>query len=256
MESRQMARLLKALAVTIIAGFLSLTPAPAKDLQIFTEENKPLNFTEGGKVTGYTTEIVQEIQKRLGTNEAIQVVPWARGFQAAREEPDTMLYSTMRIEEREAFFKWVGPLTIVKTSFYGKKGGSVKIASLSDAKLVQSIGVPRAFYSQQFLMDEGFKNLDVADNPSMMLKKFLEGRNPIFVSHEFTLPSLLAKEGVPEGDVVPLFTFMEKGHYLAFSLKTSDETVQKWQKALDDMKKDGTFAKLFNKWLPGKKMPK
>jgi len=116
--------------------------------------------------------------------------------------------------------------------------------------------VPRAFYSQQFLMDEGFKNLDVADNPSMMVKKFMEGRNPVFVSHEFTLPSILAKEGIPEGDVVPLFTFMEKGHYLAFSLKTSDEVVQKWQTALDGMKKDGTFAKLFSKWLPGKKMPK
>jgi len=254
MESKLTTRFLKVLAVAAVSGFLSL--AQAKDLQIFTEENKPLNFTEGGKVTGYATEIVQEIQKRIGTSEAIQVVPWARGFQAAKDEPDTMLYSTMRIEEREAFFKWVGPLTIVKTSFYGKKGGAVKIANLNDAKLVQSIGVPRAFYSQQFLMDEGFKNLDVADNPSMMLKKFLEGRNPVFVSHEFTLPSLLAKEGVPEGDVVPLFTFMEKGHYLAFSLKTSDETVQKWQKALDDMKKDGTFAKLFNKWLPGKKMPK
>lgn len=75
MESRQTARLLKALAVTVIAGCLSLTPVAAKDLQIFTEENKPLNFTEGGKVTGYATEIVQEIQKRLGTNEAIQVVP-------------------------------------------------------------------------------------------------------------------------------------------------------------------------------------
>lgn len=256
MENRRTARLLKTLTVTIIAGFLSLGQVSAKDLQIFTEENKPLNFTEGGKVTGYATEIVQEIQKRLGTSESIQVVPWARGFQAAREEPDTMLFSTMRIEERESFFKWVGPLTIVKTSFYGKKGGAVKITNLSDAKLVQSIGVPRAFYSQQFLMDEGFKNLDVADNPSLMLKKFMEGRNPVFVSHEFTLPSLLAKEGVPEGEVVTLFTFMEKGHYLAFSQKTPDEVVKKWQKALDDMKKDGTFAKVFNKWLPGKKMPK
>ncbi len=256
MSRQRFASIVKGLAAAAAVAMLGLAQAQAKDLQIFTEENKPLNFTENGKVTGFSTEVVQEIQKRLGTNEPIQVVPWARGFQATREEADTMLYSTMRIEEREAFFKWVGPLTIVKTSFYGKKGGNIKLTNLNEAKLVQSIGVPRAFYSQQFLMDEGFKNLDVADNPSLMLKKFLEGRNPVFVSHEFTLPSLLTKEGVPEGEVVPLFTFMEKGHYLAFSQKTSDEVVQKWQKALDDMKRDGTFAKIFNKWLPGKKMPK
>jgi polar amino acid transport system substrate-binding protein len=49
---------------------------------------------------------------------------------------------------------------------------------------------------------------------------------------------------------------MKDSHYLAFSRKTPDEVVRRWQAALDDLKKDGTFARLFAKWLPGKKMPK
>jgi polar amino acid transport system substrate-binding protein len=250
--STKILRGLAAVAISALAGMA----IHAKDLQIFTEENRPLNYSDGGKVTGFTTEVVQELQKRMGTHEPIQVVPWARGYQAAQEDPDTMLFSTMRIDEREKLFKWVGPLTIVKTSFYGKKGAGTQVHSLGDAKKLASIGVPRAFYSEQFLKDEGFKNLDIADNPAAMLKKFTGGRDVAFVSHEFTLPSILAKEGVPESDVVVLYTFMEKGHYLAFSLKTSDEVVRKWQKTLDEMKKDGSFAKLFNKWLPGKKMPR
>jgi len=238
------------------AGWLLACAAVAGDLQIFTEENKPLNFLDGGKVTGFATEVVQAIQARLGTRSEIQLVPWSRGYQAALDEPDTMLYSTMRTEEREKLFKWVGPLTLVLTSFYGAPDGGVKIAGLDDARKVFSIGVPRSYYTEQFLRERGFTNLDVADTPAVMVRKFLAGRNPVFVSSDFTLPSVLAAVSVPDGKVVPLYTFMKDSHYLAFSRKTPDEVVRRWQAALDDLKKDGTFARLFAKWLPGKKMPK
>jgi polar amino acid transport system substrate-binding protein len=58
-------------------------------------------------------------------------------------------------------------------------------------------------------------------------------------------------------DVEELFEFMPpREHYFAFSLSTSDDVINSWQKALDSMKKDGTFAKIYKKWLPGKRMPK
>ena len=46
MATRLTTMILRVLTAAAILGLL--TQASAKDLQIFTEENKPLNFTEGG----------------------------------------------------------------------------------------------------------------------------------------------------------------------------------------------------------------
>ncbi|HLA36412.1 MAG TPA: hypothetical protein VJ001_16240, partial [Rhodocyclaceae bacterium] len=44
--------------------------------------------------------------------------------------------------------------------------------------------------------------------------------------------------------------------YLAFSLKTPDETVEKCRAALESMKKDGVFDRLAAKWQPKSKSNK
>jgi polar amino acid transport system substrate-binding protein len=220
----------------------------ATDLTLYTEENLPLSGTVDKNPGGFTVEIAQEIQRRLGEKTPIQIFPWARGY--------AVIFPTLRIKERENLFKWVGPISTVKASFYALKNSGIKIANLNDAKAVASIGIPRKFWSEQFLLDEGFTNLDFANNPQLMIKKLLAGRNPVIVSIDFTIPTQLANEGASENDVISLFTFLEKSHFFAFSLSTPDDIVAKWQKTLDEMKKDGSFAKVFNKWLPGKKMPK
>lgn len=244
------------LLIGILGQHLFVGPMAAmgKDLQIFSEENMPLTGTKDGEPVGYAVEVVGEIQKRLGTNYPINFVPWARGYEAAQTQPYTMIFLALRIEEREKLFKWVGPLTIVRASFYGKKRGVV-IKSLEDAKKLPRIGIPRKFWSEQFLLDHGFENLDVSSNPALMVKKFVAGRYPVFVSIDHTLPTILANEGVPVDDIVPLYTFLKKSHYLAFSPSTPDDVVLSWQKELDGMKKDGTFARIYMQWFPGRMIP-
>ena len=51
-------------------------------LQLLTEELPPLNFTEGDEIRGLSVDLVREIQRRLGKDYPIQVVPWARGYHA------------------------------------------------------------------------------------------------------------------------------------------------------------------------------
>jgi len=248
--------ILKGLAAFAILGLLGQGPAQAKDLQIFTEENKPLNFSSPNKeVTGFSSEVVKEIQKRIGDKSTIVIGPWASAYQQVQTTPDTMLYSTMRTEEREKLFKWVGPLTVVRTSFYGAKSVG-KFATLDDAKKAAKITLPNKYYTDQFLVAEGFKNLERVESPTAMIQKFDAGEALVFTSSDFALPLLLDNNHVPLEKVSLLLTYMETSHYLAFSPKTADEVVAKWQKGLDDMKKDGSFAKLYSKWLPGKKMPK
>jgi polar amino acid transport system substrate-binding protein len=253
MKKIMTAAVLKGCAFAILAF---LTPMRAKDIQIFTEENKPLNFSSPSKeVTGFSSEVVREIQKRIGDKSTITLGPWASAYQTVQTTPDTMLYSTMRTEEREKLFKWVGPLTVVRTSFYGSKTLG-KFGTLEEAKKAAKITLPNKYYTDQFLVAEGFKNLDRVESPTAMIQKFNAGETAVFTSSDFALPLLLDNNQVPIEKVALLLTYMETSHYLAFSPRTSDDVIVKWQGALDEMKKDGSFARLHGKWLSGKKMPK
>jgi polar amino acid transport system substrate-binding protein len=225
------------------------------ELAILTDEYPPISFGKDGVASGLGSEVVNEIQRRLGTHAVIQLLPWARAYAAALRDANTALFATVRTAERETLFKWVGPLATVSTSFYARRGSGLKITQLAQAKDMGPIIVPLEYYSHQFLRSEGFSKLEPVSSPEIMARMVLAGRRPLMVNDNLTLPALLAKSGAQPQDVELLYTFMESQLYIAFSNATSDATVQQWQAALDDMKRDGSFARLYQKWLPGTKPP-
>ena len=60
-----------------------------QELTILTENLPPLNYLENGVLVGPSVEIVKEIQKRVGSQEPIQVYPWARAYKMAHSCPKT-----------------------------------------------------------------------------------------------------------------------------------------------------------------------
>lgn len=250
----QKVRLAGLLLMGLLAG--AATGAAARDLMVLTEEYPPITFSNNeGKATGLDCEVVEEIQRRVGNRSPIQIVPWARGYKLALIDPDVALFATMRTTERETLFKWVGPLNTVKTSLYAKRGSPLRITGLPDAKSVDRILVPREYYSHQFLRQVGFTNLGVVNTPEMMVRMLVSGRGALMATDNQTLPTLLAMAGAEPGDAELRYTFMESQSYVAFSKDTSDEVVRQWQHALDEMKRDGSFARLYEKWLPGETPP-
>ena len=57
-----------------------------EDLTILTENLPPLNFVDNDVLVGPSVEIVQAIQKKIGSNEPIQVYPWSRAYKMAEKE--------------------------------------------------------------------------------------------------------------------------------------------------------------------------
>ena len=44
--------------------------------------------------------------------------------------------------------------------------------------------------------------------------------------------------------------------YIAFWPGTADAEIARWQAALDAMKGDGSFARIYQRWLPGEPVPR
>jgi len=224
-------------------------------LTLYTEEYPPINFSREGKAAGLSTEVVEEILRRTGTRAPITVVPWARGYRSALEEPNVGLFVAMRTPEREPLFKWVGPVTTPRTSFYSRRGAALKVASLEDARKVEVIAVPREWFSHQVLRALGFNNLDFGAAYKLLVRMALTGRAPLMVADNQTLPAQLAQVDATMAEVDRHYTFMKTSSYIAFSRGTPDATVRQWQKALNEMKRDGAFARIYARWLPGDTPP-
>ena len=74
----------------------------AEELQLYTEEWPPLNFTRDNQLTGYSVELVQALSQLTGDPVRIESVPWTRGYGLAQQQANTGLFSVGRIAERES----------------------------------------------------------------------------------------------------------------------------------------------------------
>jgi polar amino acid transport system substrate-binding protein len=246
------------LSLIILAGCASTMAKRGADpagLKIYTETYPPLNYAENGKVTGLATEVVRELMKRTGADAEIQLAPWEEGYRAVMEKPNVVLFSIAMTQERKSLLHWVGPIAFLDANLYARKGSKFGIGSLADAKKLPKIVAVKDDYTEQFLRKEGFSNLDSVATEEIAVRKLLKGEAQLFPCSNTAMPALLKQVGATMDDVESVLSLSTDMIYIAFSKGTSPERVARWQKALDAMKADGAFRRIYAKWLPAEKPP-
>jgi polar amino acid transport system substrate-binding protein len=228
----------------------------AQELMVITEEYPPISFKKEGVITGSSAEVVREILRRLKQPDNIRMLPWARGYNLLKTKANVALFSTVRTQERESQFHWVGPLCVSRNGFYAKKGSGIQINSLEDAKRVGTIATYKEDSREQMLKAWGFTNLDNSNSSASNLKKLLSGRVDLWVYDNLGMPGVAEQVGIDAIELDFVFPIDEVSLYIAFSKGTSKKIVAKWQETLDDMKRDGVFRKVSRKWIPEDSMPK
>jgi len=248
---------LAVLLIVAATAILGTTPAytSAATLTVLTEELPPLNYTQDGKLTGFSVDVVRELQRRVGNTDPITVVPWARGYKEALEKPNTVLFSTVRTQERESLFQWVGPLVRWQYVFYKKRGSPIRLNTLKDARRVGSIATYRDDAREQFLRERGFDNLDSSPKLVSCARKLMEGRVDLWLDSNLTASQVMRQIGFNGDEIEPALAFKSNYLYIAFSRSTSAAIVQHWQIALDEMNRDRSFADIYQRWLPDETPP-
>jgi polar amino acid transport system substrate-binding protein len=214
------------------------------ELEIYTEDSPPGNYLVSGKPVGFAVEVVREILRRNQQPDNIQVVPWARGYTLAFTRPNVALFSTTRLPQREELFKWVGPLYSQTWGFYGKKGSGLQIKSLDDAKKVPLIGTYSLDAKEQFLQSKGFHNLVSTNKNIANIRHLMQGNIDLWVSSDFNMPYQVQQAGVNPDQLELVYPFRKVKNYIALSIQTPDDLIRKWQQTLDEIKKDGTYARI------------
>ncbi len=227
----------------------------AIELTILTENYPPYNYSEdeNGKVTGFTTELVEAILKETGNEHlTIELYPWKRAYVMVQKEPNILLFTMARTKERDDLFKWVGPVAErVQWMWKLKKRTDMNIKTLKDAENYTVTVVPdSAVY--QYLVSQGFtdgKQLKPVPDGDLSTKKFLIGRDDLLFDTKLGMVYRLKLMGKSTDLVEPVLALPSTGnYYLAFSLRTPDSTVSLFQEVLDDLKSNGTFDRILQKY--------
>lgn len=245
---------MKTVTVIIALAIIGLAVSSriyADDIRIYCDEAPPTNFrADDGTVTGFTTDIVREIQKRVGNSSEIKIYPWKRAYVTALKEPGIVLFTASRNPDREDKFHWITPVTARRSVLWGKAGSPLKISTLEDARRVKSIGVMRSGNREKYLQLRGFTNLEPVTEEGQNLKKLIAGRVDLIFLSPIEAATLAVINGISFSEIEPRFTVYSNDSYIMMSKNgTSAETVRMWKDAAQQIKDDGTFKKIGEKWV-------
>ena len=235
--------------VAIATIFLiSVQPVLSAELTILTENLPPLNYVKDGEIVGPSIEIVEEIQRRVGSVDKIQVYPWARAYKMALEDENVVLFGMTHTKAREEKFKWIGPLATKRDILVAKKSSGIRISNLNDAKKVSRIGTLRDDTRELLLKSHGFTNLEPVSDEQLNVQKLVLGRIDLWAYKIPGLRTVCELAGVDPNDFIEVYHLRKIDVSIAFSKKTSDSIVQKWKKAFDEMLADGTIMQIRRRW--------
>jgi len=217
---------------------------------VYICEYPPFMFTKDGKATGVATEIVREIMKRLKVSYDIRSLPWKRAYSYLLEEP-VMAVMCTRSTARENLFKWAGPITTSRLVFFAKRGSKIEIKSLEDAKKVDRIGLVQGYSVENYLLQQGFTNIDnISASEKTNPIKLMKDRITLWATVDLVGIYNAKLQGVNPADMKVAYVIIKDQYkYIAFSKQVPDKIVQRWQDVLDEIKQDGTFEKILDKWM-------
>jgi polar amino acid transport system substrate-binding protein len=234
----------------IVAAMLALGCAasqaqPAPRLFLATEAAPPHSMLEGKRVVGIGADTVREVMRRAGIEYTIELLPWKRAYTSALERPDTCVFSTTRTPEREARFKWIGPIGEADWVLMGRADRNLRLDSLDDARRYR-IGTYNGDARDQYLRERGF-NVDPAPNDLINPRKLMANRIDLWAASIRRGSTALARMGYAD-KIVPVLVFNRIRVYLACNRAVPDALTARMDAALEAMEHDGTLQGILHRY--------
>ncbi|PPV34689.1 substrate-binding periplasmic protein [Ectopseudomonas oleovorans] len=226
---------------------------PNYSVVLLTENFPPYNMAINGKnfaqednIDGVAVDVVREMFKRAGVKYNLTLrFPWDRIYKLALEKPGYGVFVTARLPEREALFKWVGPIGPDDWVLLAKGDSPLSLASLDEAKQYR-IGAYKGDAISQYLTEKGVEHsTSLRDQENA--RKLMSGQIDLWATGDPAGRYLAKQEGVSGLRTVLRFDSAEL--YLALNKEMPDEIVAKLQAALDQMRAEGFVDETLNNYL-------
>ncbi len=233
----------------VIITMLSQISNASETFKIMAEDLPPFIYANAttNEPSGIAIKIVQQLAKKMNHSQSIEIASWNKAYNLIKENDGYALFPVSRRPNREDLFKWVGPLLKSTSYLYKRKDSNISIKTLDDAKKVKAIGVVKNYAGHQLLQKEGFQNLVAVGHTKGVIRALAFKRADLIEVGDVFLP-FRSKQAEVDYKILENtnIKLLEQYQYLVFSKNTPDEIINKWQRTLDEMKKNGEYTKISN----------
>ncbi|HSV49062.1 MAG TPA: transporter substrate-binding domain-containing protein [Candidatus Acidoferrales bacterium] len=234
-------------------------------LTYYTEQYPPYNYLENGSLKGVSVELLSAITEKLGTKVTptkINLTAWTDGYQTALTQNNTVLFSTVRLPERESSFKWAGPICTYQYALFAGWDKTTAVNSTEELKNYK-IGVINDDAAIPLLLAAGVDSSQLVNETSaaVLIEKLAHGDIDFWCYPEEVGRFICEQETGDYYAFNVVYRLESVDLYYAFNKQTPDSTVNAFQQALDELKAEtdasgfSTYEMLLGQYIPSVGFP-
>jgi polar amino acid transport system substrate-binding protein len=234
----------------IYQKWLPGTQAPGKYTFVAEANYSPLTYADRlGRATGFVSDIVKEIKTRMGNDDSIMVLDWDLIYRSALLNPNVVIFSIAKTDDRTPLFNWVGPVVQNNAYLYKNAASNMAVPSVEYAKQVKSIATTSSWWMEQLLVDMGFDNLISYPAPTQCVKQLMERKVDLTVLTDLTVKDIVTEAGYSINQIEPALHLATRDVYVAISKGTSNEFIDNFRATFDELVADGTYETLYSEYF-------
>jgi polar amino acid transport system substrate-binding protein len=224
-----------AIGFTVLMSSVSVAE---EHLTIVTDVWPPYVRKEQREVTGISTEVVKKAMAKTNISYELQVLPWARAYDQAKTQPNTLIFTLARTLEREDSFQWIHRIHPPDpTHLYMLKNSSHALYSFTDA-LHHTVAVLRDSMASQRLQTMGFevgKNLLEVSSSKQAYILLQNQHVKFFAASQNNATEIEASFTKKQKPIKPALFLMKSDLYIAGSKSLSPEILSTLKKAFSSV---------------------
>lgn len=239
--------------IIVLSMIIASVSCNAQELEIATLEFPPYLYMKNKKVTGLVKHVLNEVSKRSGIKFKLKFYPWSRAIHMAKESTVDGIIPILKNEKRKRYLKYTYPISKEEIQIYSKKNKHIKFTGDISKLYGHSIGKVRGFTLSPSLdkaINEGkFRKVSFSSSSLLNIKKLIEGRFDLLIDTNLVVLYYVKRNNLIN-DVnkveLPAYTTY---NYLAFTGRVQNSVVKKYNFYLKQIKDDGTYKKLLERFL-------
>lgn len=245
-------RLFVRVCALLLSGLAASAGARASSLELnaLTNEWPPYNYQEQGQLKGISTDILRAACQEAALRCNLQLMPWARAYNTALTQPNTLVFTAARRPEREALFSWVGPI-LPRSTWVWARNDAVKRTQGSKTLADYRFGVVRGEASIPDLQAAGVPQQQItADNSNTAVLKLLSrGWVDAMVDTEIGMAWSMKTELASPIELTKLAKLTEQGaYYFALNPQSEPLIAEKLQAAVDKLRRNGVIDEIVKRY--------
>ncbi len=224
----------------------------ADTVKVYTVDYPPFQiFNEHKGRTGFSIELLETAARLADIKVQYVDLPWARAQRVVENEPGSVILTLAKTSERLKRYTWVATIYQVKDGLYSLANrNDIAIDSIDDV-YQYSVALPVGDVSLQKLSISPDHNdlLFMVNSQEDAINMLVKGRADLNHNNDIGFFTATDRLGLPRKMFRVAYVTNQSDMGIATSKTTDPELVKKFQVSINEMRRNGQYDSLRQKWF-------